>query len=211
MKRINFLCILAIFLLSGILPVSAQENHIQVESWEIRHNKRQPPEKVMNAIGLKAGMVIGDIGAGTGRFTVWFADRVGKNGKVYANDISQRVLNHLMERCKRHNFTNVETILGEVADPCLPEKSLDIAFMVNVYHHLAKPVELVKNIIPSLKPEGILAIVEHDTQKSGFPRSDSTPKEEMLQELDRAGFKVVRIEDFLKLDYIYICRPRTEE
>ena len=211
MKRVNSLCLLAIFFLTGIPPVSAQKNQVQVESWEIRHNKRQPPEKVMKAIGLKPGMVIGDIGAGTGRFTVWFADRVGNTGKVYANDIDQSALNHLLDRCKKNNYTNVETVLGKVADPCLPEKSLDIAFMVNVYHHLDKPVELVKNIIPSLKPDGILAIVEHDTQKSGFPRSDSTPKNEMIEELDRAGFKVIRIEDFLKLDYIYICRLKAEE
>lgn len=193
------------------LPLSliAQEKSIPVESWEVRMNKRQPPEKIMNAIGLKPGMIIGDVGAGTGRLTVWFADRVGPKGKVYANDIDDDALDHLNNRCKQHGIKNIETIKGKIEDPLLPENTLDIAFMINVYHHLDKPVILVENIIPSLKPEGILAIVDADPVKSGFGDHHSTPKAEMLKQLGQAGYEVIRIEDFLKEDYIYICRPKS--
>jgi SAM-dependent methyltransferase len=211
MKKKFFISILIILALAAILPVHAQQTKIKVEQWEIRHNKRQPPEKIMDAMGLKEGMVIGDIGAGTGRFAVWFADRVGEKGKVYANDIDKDALKHLLERCEDHNFKNVVTVRGKVKDPCLPKGALDIAFMVNVYHHLDDPVTLVRNIIPSLKPGGILAIVEHDTEKSGFPKSDSTPKADMLEQMNKAGFKVIRIEDFLENDFIYICQPKKGE
>jgi ubiquinone/menaquinone biosynthesis C-methylase UbiE len=94
----------------------------------------------MDIIGLKEGMVIADIGAGRGRMTVWFADRVGAKGKVYANDIDRSSLDYLENRCRKNNITNVKTILGKVDDPLLPAGEVDIAFMVSVYHHLEKPL-----------------------------------------------------------------------
>ena len=195
-------------LLWMVLATFGQEKRIPVESWERRLNQVQPPEEIMDAIGLKPGMIIGDIGAGRGRLAVWFADRVGPEGKIYANDIDEDALAHLQRRCQQHAITNVETILGEIEDPRLPEKSLDIAFMINVYHHLDKPVELVRNIRPSLKSDGILAIVDADPKKSGLDDHHSTPKKDMLKQLDKAGYRVIRIDDFLQLDYIYICRPK---
>jgi len=195
-------------LLWMVLATFGQEKNIPIESWERRLNQVQPPEEIMDAIGLKPGMVIGDIGAGEGRLAVWFADRVGSEGKVYANDIDEDALAHLQRRCKQHGITNVETILGEVEDPLLPEKSLDIAFMINVYHHLDKPVELVRNIRPSLKPDGILAIVDADPEKSGASPQSSTPRETLIRQAQQAGFEIVRIETFLPDDNIYIFRPK---
>jgi len=213
MKRIHSvqLCLLSIFILficcNNLL---AQGKTVVVESWERRHNALQPPEKIMDAIGLEPGMVIGDIGAGTGRFAVWFADRVGPNGKVYANDIDKGALQSLEQRCKRNNINNIITVVGEVKNPLFPKGSLDIAFMVNVYHHLAEPIPLVKNIIPSLKPGGILVIVENDPVKSGYPDDHSTPKKDVVKQLNQTGFEVVKIKDFLEDDYLYICRPKNQ-
>ena len=203
-----------LFLLFSVFTTNlfSQENSkVQVESWEVRHNKYQPPEVIMDTIGLKEGMSIGEIGAGKGRFTVWLADRVGEKGRVYANDISKKALSHLEQRCKDNNINNIITILGEVDNPCFEENTLDIAFMVNVYHHLEKPVELVKNIIPSLKLDGILAIIEHETKKSGYSLHESTPKQQMTDQLKQAGFEVIQIETFLERDNIYICIPKPEE
>ena len=80
-------------------PVTAQS--FQIEDWEIRLNKRQPPVQILDAIGVKPGMTIGEVGAGTGRMTLWLAERVGKDGSIYANDIDKDGLNHLKERSKR--------------------------------------------------------------------------------------------------------------
>jgi ubiquinone/menaquinone biosynthesis C-methylase UbiE len=205
--RVYFTAIVLISIFTNSL-FSDQKSEVQVEAWEVRLNKLQPPKIIMDTIGLKEGMSIGDIGAGKGRFSVWFADRVGENGKVYANDISQKAFNHLNRRIKNNDIKNVVTILGKVDNPCFEENSLDIAFMINVYHHLEKPVELVKNIIPSLKSDGILAIVEHETQKSGYPLHESTPKQQMLEELNLSGFEIIRIESFLEKDLIYVCKPQ---
>lgn len=199
-----------IALLCSVLTGSliSQQRKITVEEWEKRLNKLQPPKEIMDAVGIKSGMVIGEIGAGRGRMTVWLADRVGDEGKIYANDIDRKALDHLERRCKKDNLGNVVTILGEVEDPLLPKNTLDLAFMINVYHHLDMPVALVRNIIPSLKPTGILAIVDADPEKSNFGPNHSTPMEEMLAQLDEAGYKLIRVETFLPDDNIYICRPK---
>jgi len=186
----------------------AQKSEVPVESWERGVNRIQPPEKIMDAIGLKEGMTIGDIGAGRGRFAVWFAARIGESGKVYANDINKGSLDHIERRCKTHNIKNIITILGEVEDPLLPERELDIAFMINVYHHLDKPVELIRNTIPSLKPNGILAIVERDPEKAGGVSWESTPKKWLIEQVARAGYKLVKVDDFLEEDNLYIFRVK---
>jgi ubiquinone/menaquinone biosynthesis C-methylase UbiE len=201
-----WIVVLLCFVLTGSLI--SQQRKITVEDWEKRLNKLQPPKEIMDAIGVKPGMIIGEIGAGTGRMTVWLADRVGDEGKIYANDIDRKALDHLERRCEKDNLTNVVTILGEVEDPLLPENTLDLAFMINVYHHLDMPVALVRNIIPSLKPTGILAIVDADPAKSHFGSNHSTPMEEILAQLDEAGYKLIRVETFLPDDNIYICRPK---
>lgn len=205
-KCVHFLAFIFLLATAGC----AQESGL-VESWEVRHNERQPPQKVMDAIGVKPGMVIGEVGAGTGRYTVHLALRVGDAGKIYANDINKRSLDHLKQRCEKHGINNVEIVLGEVADPLFPENSLDVAFMINVYHHLDKPIELVRNIIPALKPGAVLAIVEATLGKPEASVGHATRKEEFIEQMEEAGYDVIRIETFLSRDNIYIMRPKDSD
>jgi len=205
LKGTSFLCL--VLCIAATSLACTQQNKNFAEGWEKRLNRLQPPKKIMDAIGLKPGMTIGDIGAGRGRFTVWFADRVSESGKVYANDINQRALRYLSKRCKRHGFKNVIPCLGKVVDPNIPEGALDIAFMINVYHHLDKPIELLANIIPTLKPDGILVIVEHDPIKSGWT-TESTAKKKVIEQAVQAGYELIKIEDFLPNDYIYFFQPK---
>ena len=80
--------------------------------------------------------------------------------------------------------------------------------MIGTYHHLEKPVELMNNIRPTLKQNGILVIVEYDPKKSGDRTGNSsTPKEEFIQQANTAGYEVYRIETFLERDNMYFCRP----
>ncbi len=199
-------CIVILTMMFG--RADAQNTNIPVEPGERRLNRLQQPEKIIDAIGLKPGMTIGDIGAGRGRLAVWFADRVGPEGCVIAEDIDKTALDYLKRRCQKHGIHNVTTILGDVNDPYLPRDSLDIAFMISVYHHLENPIPVLKNTLPSLKPGGILAIVERDPEKSGAPPQSSTPKETLIQQAQQAGFEVMRIETYLPDDNIYIFRPK---
>lgn len=204
-------CLLLLFFLLGASGVFAREKKFAIESWEKRLNKRQPPVKIMDAIGLKPGMVIGEVGAGTGRMTMWLADRVGNSGKVYANDIDKKALEILRKRCERDGFENVEIVVGEVKDPKLPVNTLDIAFMINVYHHLDDPVPIIRNLLPGLKAGGILVIVECDPEKVDWgEKHGCTRKKDMIKELKEAGFEVVTIYTFLNEDNIYIAKSERE-
>ena len=177
-----------------------------VEGWEVRINDRQPILKVIETIGLKPGMVIGEVGAGTGRVTVWFAKQVGPKGFVYANDINKTDLDHLKDRCTKEGFNNAKIIVGTVEDPKLPANSLDIAFMTNTYHHLDKPVELVRNLLPTLKRGGILAIVERDKNRSQF-KDEATTIEDFKKQMNLAGFEVYLVDTSMREDNIYLARP----
>lgn len=169
-------------------------------------NRFQPPDKIMDAIGLKEGMVIGEVGAGWGRFTVHLARRVGNAGLVYANDIDKGALSRLEQRIKENGLTNIRTVLGQVHDPCFPPQSLDMAFMINVYNAFGDPVRFLRNIAPALKPGGTLAIVLDDPAKSGGESERSATREEFLATVDKAGYKVEKEETFLKRDGLYVLR-----
>jgi precorrin-6B methylase 2 len=184
-----------------------QTKTVTVEPWELSINARQPVQKVIETIGLKPGMVIGEVGAGTGRVTVWLAVTVGPTGKVYANDIDARALDHLKKRCEKEGLANVTIILGTVDDPRFPRASLDIAFMTNTYHHLEKPVELVRNLLPALRENGILAIVERDKDRT-MHKDEATSQKDFIAQMDRAGFEVINVDTSMQEDNIYFARPK---
>jgi len=176
---------------------------------EARLNNLQPPDKVMDIIGLVAGMTIAEIGAGQGRYVVQLADRVGPDGKVYAEDINDDFLRHCAARCRRGGFANVETILGDTTDPKLPAGELDRIFVISSYHHFGDPVALMRNARPALKPTGRLAIAEWIPEEDG--RGEGTPPERMTAQMASAGFVLERIDKSLETNelYIYIFRLRS--
>ena len=166
---------------------------------EARLNGLQPPDQVMDAIGIRPGMVGAEIGAGRGRYVVQLAVRVGENGKVYGEDIDAAALRHLEERCERWGLENVEAILGTVDDPKLPVGELDFIFIISAYHHFDDPVALLGNARASLKPNGMLAIAEW---------LRSTSPEDMEAQMSAAGYRLDRTETFLEENglHIYVFR-----
>jgi ubiquinone/menaquinone biosynthesis C-methylase UbiE len=214
-----FLIINISLLLSGQANLLTAQTDLS-EGWEVKEAERQPPKKIMDAIGVRPGMVIGEIGAGRGRFTVYLARETGPKGKIYANDINERSLEYLEERCRKNGFRNVETIIGREDDPLLPEQSLDLAIMVYVYHHLSKPDELLKNLKPSLKPGAILAIVEmRDAELDKELKIDRSQPDPVfppiIERIERSakasGYDLVRIETFIEDDYIFILKNQVHD
>jgi len=157
---------------------------------EARLNRIQPPDKVLAAIGLEAGMVVGEIGAGRGRYTVQIAHRVGEDGKVYANDIDAAALRYLEQRCARWGYGNVEAVVGEATDPRFPEGELDLIFMISTYHHISRPIELMRNALPALKPDGKLAIAEWVPSSVGEGTSSATPPAVLEEQMNDAGYEL---------------------
>ncbi len=176
-----------------------------IDAWEKRTFINQPPEKVMDAAGIKPGMIIGEVGAGRGRFTVHLARRVGTNGKILANDIDAEGLAYLRERCHKAGITNVEIILGEVDDPKYPEGALDMVFMVWTYHYFDRPIAMLKKLIPALKPGGTMVIVEPDPERWG---DHGISPERMRRDAEQTGLEVLRIDDLLPEDLIFILKVR---
>jgi ubiquinone/menaquinone biosynthesis C-methylase UbiE len=166
---------------------------------EARLNGLQPPDQVMDAIGIKPGMAVAEIGAGEGRYVVQLAVRVGETGKVYAEDIDAASLRHLDQRCAKWGLQHVESILGDITDPKLPKGELDVIFVISAYHHFQDPVALMRNARASLKPDGIVAIGEW---------LDATSPEQVETQMKAAGYKLDRTETFLEKNnlYIYIFR-----
>ncbi len=169
------------------------------------------PERVMDAVGLQPGMVVGEVGAGHGYFTFWLAQRVGPSGKIYANDISRSALSAIRKRCQNEGITHIETVLGEVEDPLLPDGALDMVFIVNAFHDLAKPVELLNNLLPSLKPRGTVVIIDRDPEKFRDPAGHFQTREEILARVSASPFVLDRLETFLPHHHIYVLRPRAPD
>lgn len=168
------------------------------------------PEKLMDSIGVKPGMVIGEGGAGEGYFTFKLARRVGTTGIVYANDIVERVLGVIERRSEREDITNITTVLGEVEDPLFPEGELDMVIMVMAFHDFEKPVEWLKNVKRCMKPTATLVIVERDPDRSESGSSHFLTKDEILDTVKKAGlFELDRIETFLRAHNVYIYRLRS--
>ncbi len=106
----------------------------------------------MDLIGIRPGLIIGEMGAGQGCVTVHLAARVGNQGKIYANDIDPAAIECLRERCRRQGISNVVVITGLVDDARFPKNSLDLVLMAYVFHHVDKPVPLLRSLMPSRKP-----------------------------------------------------------
>jgi ubiquinone/menaquinone biosynthesis C-methylase UbiE len=189
-------------------PGSARADDVRTaeNANEARLNRLQPPEQVLDAIGVRPGMTVAEIGAGRGRYAVQLAARVGAGGRVYAEDIDEEALAHLRRRCRRWGLDNVEIVLGEESDPKLPPAALDCIWIVSSYHHFADPVALLRRARPALKPAGRLAIGEWIVIREEG-RSGNTPAE-IVRQVESAGFVLERQDDFLKANnfMIYLFR-----
>jgi SAM-dependent methyltransferase len=177
------------------------------EPRERRANDVLPPDLVLDILGIRPGLVVGEVGAGRGRVTVHIAARVGDTGKVFANDIDASTVDYLKERCRRQGLTNVEAMLSLPEDARFPPNSLDLALMVWVYHHVDRPVPLLRSLLPSLKPWGLVALVEPKPERTE-PSGKALTRESVGEEARAAGFSLEAvIEDRFRDDNLFVLRP----
>jgi ubiquinone/menaquinone biosynthesis C-methylase UbiE len=119
----------------------------------------QRPEEIMDALKIAEGSVVADLGAGGGWFTVKLARRVGSHGLVYAEDIQPLMIEAIKRKVQRENLSNVRTVLGTTKDSRLP-RGLDAVLIVGAYHEMEDPVTLLQNAADSLKPQGLIGVVD---------------------------------------------------
>lgn len=191
------------------LKVDEWTQKFETESREIFHQRDQ----IAAAVGLKPGMSMADIGAGTGLFTLTFSQAVGESGKVYAVDIAKNFLEHIKARSTQARAANVQTIQCTERSVELPEASIDLAFICDVYHHFEYPQASLATLHQALKPGGELVLIDFKRipgESSDFVMGHVRAGQEVFEaEVIAAGFeKIDEVTDVLKENYFVKFRRK---
>ncbi len=179
----------------------------QGKDW-LERRSREQEESVSLAIQnlpVTSESVVADLGAGSGYYTFRIAPKV-PNGKVYAVEIQDEAIQYLQNRSKELGFENVIAVQGSETAPNLPDNSIDLIIMVDVYHELEYPVEMLAAIRKSLKPEGKLLLIEYrgeDPAVAIKPLHKMTVKQ-VEKELSANGFKLVENGQFMKIQHFLV-------
>jgi len=171
----------------------------------------QQPGKIMDIMGIGEASVVADLGAGSGWFTIRLANRVGPNGRVYAEDVQKPMIQAIKVRVDRLGLKNVETVLGIDTDPRLP-KPVDAVLIVDAYHEAEEPVALLTNLVKSLKPMGRIGIVDFkkDGGGPGPAMEQRVDPEDVIRDAQAAGLVLRSRETFLKYQYMLVFeKPRS--
>ena len=182
---------------------------LEAEDREVRIHR----DAIVKDLQLKPGMVVADIGAGTGLFVEPLAEGVGARGRVFAVDITQNFLDHIAALVKDKGWGHVRTVLCKEDSVQLPANSIDLAFVCDTYHHFEYPRSTMRSIHRALRPDGILVLVDFDRIPGqsrewilGHVRAD---KGQVDTELRAWGFE--RVDDPPSADYLkenYLLRMR---
>lgn len=160
---------------------------------------------ILAALGLRPGMAVADIGAGTGFFARLFAKAVGPAGRVYATDISPPYVRRLAEIAREPGMGHVEALLGGERDAKLPPGAVDLVFTSDTYHHFEYPQEMLRSIHRALRPGGIFVVVDYERIPgvSGAWIMDHVRagREQVIREIEAAGFRLVDQPALLKENY----------
>lgn len=169
----------------------------------------QRPDQIMDALQLGENSVVADLGAGGGWFTVRLARHVGPNGHVYAEDIQPQMIEAIQRRIKREGLNNVTTQLGTADNPKLPPHALDAVLIVDAYHEVEHPVALLRNVSASLKPTGVIAIVnfKKDGGGPGPSMEERVDPEQVIADARAAGLELRKRENFLRYQYMLTFGP----
>jgi predicted methyltransferase len=158
----------------------------------------QHPQVVMDVLHIHPGSTVADVGAGEGYFTFHLAERVGPQGKVYAEDIKTDEVEQIRRLAEEKHLTQIESLHGEPGDPKLPQSTLDVVLVMNAYHEFRSYEAMLKAIFKALKPEGLLAIIDSPTPAGNsrldyYPRH-RIPEEVVREDVSHAGFQFLRKE-----------------
>jgi ubiquinone/menaquinone biosynthesis C-methylase UbiE len=150
-------------------------------------------DETIAKLGLKPGMIVADIGAGSGIFEGALANAVGSTGTVYAVDVDKGLLDAINKKAAEAHVINVKTVLGKFTDPALPSSDVDVAFINDVLHHIEDRATYLKNLARYIKPSGRIALIDFHPE-SGSHRNQpnlQVSKDQAAALMADAGFKPV--------------------
>jgi len=170
----------------------------------------EAPSKALAALELKPGMVVADIGAGSGYYTTRMSRLVGATGRVYATDVQPGMIELLNRRIQSEGLGNVSPVLSGMDDPKLPPQSIDLAIMVDVYHELQTPQVFLQKLREVFKPGGRLVLVEFRKEDPKVPILEvhKMSVAEVRSELEPEGFVLDKVIDVLPWQHIIVLRVK---
>jgi ubiquinone/menaquinone biosynthesis C-methylase UbiE len=198
-RRYRAWCLLA-GIFAGATASEAQLAARKADEWVTtlegpRRAASQKVDEVIAKLSLKPGMVVADIGAGSGFFSRPLSKAVDPAGKVYAVDIQQGLLDYIDKRDKEEHIRNIQPVLGEFDDPKLPARDVDLAFINDVLHHIQHRAVYLKALGSYVKPSGRIAIIDmnKDDPNTGHRNQPELllAREDVVQWMSDAGFKLV--------------------
>jgi ubiquinone/menaquinone biosynthesis C-methylase UbiE len=160
-----------------------------------RRDGWQQPDRVVRELGVEPGQRIADLGAGGGYFAFRLADAVGPDGVVWAVDVDEGMIEHLEETAAERGYANVRPLLAATDDPGLPDGQIDLVFTANTYHHLEDRAAYFRKVRRDLAPGGRVAILDYD--EPGWMRSHYSAKDEIVREMQGAGYTLLADHDFI--------------
>lgn len=184
-------------------------------AWLEREGRDQleRPDLVLQAMDLKEGMTVAEIGAGTGYFSRRIAKAVGPKGKVYAVDIQPEMLELLKKYAAQEGVANnIVSVLGTETDPRLPKKGVDRILLVDVYHEFQKPEPMLARIRESLAPGGTVTLIEYRLEgetASHINLAHRMSVEQVLSEWNPAGFELANRLETLPSQHLFIFSTRS--
>ena len=200
----------------GVHPVSGRVYALPMgvagAPWLDRREREreEDPDLAMRLIRVQRGSTVADLGAGSGYFTVRLARAVGTDGKVYAVDIQQGMLDLLQRAVAKERLANVVPVLATPEDPRLPAGSLDLVPMVDVYHELSSPQVTLGHLKRALKPGGRLVLLEYRAEDPDVPirPEHKMTKAQVKLEIEHEGFRQQRVYDDLPRQHLIVfTRP----
>ncbi len=169
-------------------------------------------EEVMARLKLKPGDVVADIGAGTGIFSMPLARAVAPAGTVFAVEIDQKLLDYIDERSKREKVADVQTVLGEFADPKLPSREVDLAFFHNVLHHIEHRRQYLDALDSYLKSDGRVVVIDRIRGRPGADHGHHTEvhnaSHQVKELMADAGFDLIEEFDLFEDKFFLVFAHR---
>ncbi len=167
---------------------------------------------IVAALGLDSGLVVADVGSGSGFFTRLIAQEVGPEGKVYAVDIAQKSLDHVLEVAKEEGIGNIQAVLGEHKTTTLAPDSADVVFVCDTYHHFEYPVHMLDSIKKALRDDGRMIIIDFERVKGMTPdfyyEHVRAGKGTFTDEIKDSGFELEKEIPLLKDQYFLVFKKR---
>lgn len=172
--------------------------------------EEEAPDKALDAMGIRPGSTVADVGAGSGYFTVRLSARVGPTGRVYANDLQPGMLEILGGRLLGMRITNVTLVRGDIDDPKLPVSTLDLALLVDVYHEFSAPQAMLRHLREALKSDGRLVLLEYRKEDPAIPirPEHKMSVAEAKLEVEAEGFRLAHVDESLPRQHILIFEKR---